>query len=300
MRNDFIEHSAKGKEWINHRYVAKVRLPSGKMFYFYDSNAYQNYLKRMNGGSVSRPKQTGELAKKDPYKEIRSNTSLSRYSSMTTQQKKQKTADLMANGRFNGTKAVAKASMSNEQQVSEGKAKAEEVLAKAKGASTTGSAKDTTKKGKGSSSKKSSSAKKSGASKSGSSSKTSGSKKEKAASEKKASSSSAKSANAKEQTNSQQEEKKEKSTFDNLREMAGVSEKAVNVHKSIQKMLAHMQNYQDGAKGYIQAGNKVYRWTKRNGKLIFTDLKSDKEVSLDEAVKNIKEFRTDNVMRKKK
>lgn len=68
MRNDFcsnyLEHSAKGKTWANHRYVAKVKLPSGKWFYFYDTNAYQNYLKRQGGGN------TGQFAKANPNKEM--------------------------------------------------------------------------------------------------------------------------------------------------------------------------------------------------------------------------------------
>lgn len=68
MRNDFcsnyLEHSAKGKTWANHRYVAKVKLPSGKWFYFYDANAYQNYLKRQGGGN------TGQFAKTNPNKEM--------------------------------------------------------------------------------------------------------------------------------------------------------------------------------------------------------------------------------------
>lgn len=68
MRNDFcsnyLEHSAKGKTWANHRYVAKVKLPSGKWFYFYDANAYQNYLKRQGGGD------TGRFAKANPNKEM--------------------------------------------------------------------------------------------------------------------------------------------------------------------------------------------------------------------------------------
>ena len=50
MRNDFctgyLAHSAKGKEWGRHKYVAKVKLGTGRYFYFYDWNQYQKYLKK--------------------------------------------------------------------------------------------------------------------------------------------------------------------------------------------------------------------------------------------------------------
>lgn len=70
MRNDFftgyLAHSAKGKEWQNHKYVAKVKLASGKYFYFYTQAAYDGYLKRKaakeaaNGGGDSDKTRTSE------------------------------------------------------------------------------------------------------------------------------------------------------------------------------------------------------------------------------------------------
>lgn len=50
MRNDFCSNylaHAKGVEWKNHKYVAKLKLANGKFFYFYSQAQYDAYINKM-------------------------------------------------------------------------------------------------------------------------------------------------------------------------------------------------------------------------------------------------------------
>lgn len=75
MRNDFcsnyLAHSAKGTEWQNHRYIKKVILSNGKPYYFYSMEAYQAYLKTLSGEKKKEKNLEGQMARKEPFKEIK-------------------------------------------------------------------------------------------------------------------------------------------------------------------------------------------------------------------------------------
>lgn len=79
MRNDFctgyLAHSAKGKEWQNHKYVAKVKLASGKYFYFYSQAEYDRFLKRVKKqGDSEREKINEKLGKNKPVEKKKATT----------------------------------------------------------------------------------------------------------------------------------------------------------------------------------------------------------------------------------
>lgn len=297
MRNDYcsnyLEHSAKGKEWSSHKYVAKVKLSSGKWFYFYDTATYQNYLKKTGGQKTA---DSGRYAKKDPTNGMKVTSSgLSYSSSMSTADKKAKTANYIANGK----KAASSISVGhgNMQRLAEaGKQKADEVLSKVKSSSTSLSKKSSGSKSSGSSKKSS------GSKSSGSSSKSSGSSKGSGASK---SSKAAKTTSAKEAKETTQKEVQKKA-FDSaaaIRQTYGVTKEEVNNYTSKEELLESMKKYDDGAFGYITAKNTTYSWEKKNGEIKLIDMNTGEEVSIDEYlndVKSIQEFRTDNKQKKSK
>lgn len=303
MRNDFcsnyLEHSAKGKEWANHKYVAKIKLSSGKWFYFYDTKTYQNYLKRTGGEPKA---DSGRYAKKDPTNGLKvTSKGLSYSSSMSTASKLSKTSSYIAAGK----KAASSVSVGhgNAQRLAEaGKKKASEILSKAKSSSTS------SKKSSGSSSKKSSGTK-TGKS-SGSSSSKSGSSKKAAGSSKAAKATKEKT--AKEKTTSAKTSKVKEvqeqqiRAFDSaaaMRQMYGVRKDEVSTYDSKDKMLEEMKTYDDGAFGYLTAKNTTYSWEKKDGEIHLIDLNTGEEVSIDEYLKDVKSieaFRTDNKQKKSK
>lgn len=301
MRNDFcsnfLAHSAKDKTWANHRYVGKVKLSSGKYLYFYDMAKYQRYLKGKDltkGGSAITKAQTDEVATNAMRTNKTGSNTLSTYSSKSVAEKKAITQSYINTGKEAAASLTSKASSST---VAAGKTKMQELLEKAKAKADTSSSK---KKGSGSSS--SSSKKSSGSSKSKSSS-----------SKKSAGSKSAKESTGKSSAAKTTKEKvtKETKTDDfkpipdvniasrSLKRLLGVKDESVNKHATTTDLLNKLKTYSDGAYGYIVAGNnKTYKWTKKDGKIVFTDFKSEKEVSLPSALKNIEEFRTDKKNKK--
>lgn len=298
MRNDFcsnyLEHSAKGKTWANHRYVAKVKLPSGKMFYFYDQAKYQNYLKRQGNIKKTTDETSVSIMKKNS---ARTSNSLSSYSSKTTAEKKAATQSYINTGKQTVANLSGTASSST---VSAGKTKMQELLEKAK-AKATGTS-TSSKKGSGSSasSSKSKSSKSKGSSSKGSSS-SKAAKEGKAASTKAATSKVAKEKTLKEATTKQKVKVEERPfTNDALKKLYGVKDTDVNTHSSSKELLDNLKSYKDGAFGYIMAGDKTYKWTKEGGNIVFKDFKTDKEVTLPNALKDIQEFRTDKLKTKKK
>lgn len=277
MRNDFHEgaflcHSAKGKGWANHKYVAKIKLSSGKYFYFYNLKDYQNYLKRQG-------KQQGSNALANPNKQV---------------------AETAAKGDANVEKLISTPIKGNTTEektktltnaIATGETKIQEALSKS--SSTSSSSSSSSSKSSGSSSKSSGSSKKS----SGSSKKSSGSSKSSKSSSDKSSKKSS-DTTSKEKTTTTEKKKNtlpsnEPISLDSLKKTHGIEDKDVNTHRSIEDLTKKLGSYSDGAFGYIYAGNKAYKWSKVDGKIVFKDFDTEKEVTLDKALTDIQEFRTD-------
>ena len=272
MRNDFcsnyLEHSSKGKAWANHKYVAKIRLSSGKYFYFYDTKTYQNYLKKQGKSSE------GQYAKANPNKQIAEEAV-----------KNDKDLATLAKTSIKGA-TIEEKTKNITAAISSGQSKINEALSKS----------TSSKKSSSSSSKKSSGSSKSSGSKSSSSSSSKKSK-ESSAKEKSSKESSAKTAKT---TKAEAKLKAQERTFNSssLKKLYGVKDDEVNKHDSKEKLMDSLNSYKDGSFGYITSGNTTYKWTKENGKIIFKDFKTDKEVTLPSALNNIEEFRTDKKKKK--
>ena len=284
MRNDFcsnyLEHSAKGKTWANHRYVAKVKLPSGKWFYFYDANAYQNYLKRQGGGDP------GRFAKANPNKEMvelaaKNDPNLQ---NLVKEHSPEKTLE-------EKTK-VMKTNIEN------GEKKIQELLENSKGSKSK-------KKGKGSGSSKKKEAtikaKPVRNSKSSKKKKDENKKTSKSGKEKKTSNSKEKQTQKKEEavknnllntktTNEPEKITSKPFTADSLKKIFGIKDTDVNKHKNTSELVSKIKSYDDGSNGYIIAGDKIYKWSKNDGNITFMDYETDKEVTLGSELNNIQEF----------
>ena len=295
MRNDFcsnyLEHSAKGKEWANHKYVAKIKLSSGKWFYFYDTKSYQSYLKRTGGESKA---DSGRYAKKDPTNGLKvTSNGLSYSASLSTAAKKSKTSSYVAAGK----KAASSVSVGhgNAQRLAEaGKKKASEILSEAKSEATSST----------NSSSSSSSSNKISGTKTGKSSGSSGSSKA-AGSSKSASSKADKEKTTTTKTTNETQEQQIRA-FDSaaaMRQMYGVTKDEVSTYDSKDKMLEEFKTYDDGAFGYLTAKNTTYSWEKEDNEIKLIDLNTGEEVSFDEYLKDVKSieaFRTDNKQKKSK
>lgn len=283
MRNDFcsnyLEHSAKGKTWANHRYVAKVKLTSGKWFYFYDANAYQNYLKRQGGGDP------GRFAKANPNKEMvelaaKNDPNLQ---NLVKENSPEKTLE-----------EKTKAMKSN---IENGEKKIQELLENSKGSKSK-------KKGKGSgSSKKKEATIKAKPVRSSKSSKKKDENKKtsKSGKEKKTSNSKEKQTQKKEEavknnllntktTNEPENITSKPFTADSLKKTFGIKDTDVNKHKNTSELVSKIKSYDDGSNGYIIAGDKIYKWSKNDGNITFMDYETDKEVTLGSELNNIQEF----------
>lgn len=294
MRNDFcmnyLAHSAKGKEWARHRYVAKVRLPSGKWFYFYDAKRYQNYLKRKNGGNKTPP----SIPQSKEIEEERKNLStLKSYASKSTAEKKAVTKDYISKGKDKASELVSSVNKSSsdskkKNELSEaGKKKTEEILKKTKDKNANKS------KGKTSSKKKSGSG---GSSKSSSGRKSSGAKKGsgEATSKKKDKTSSEKNIKEKQKEHQVENQPKPNSvrpfTPDVLKKHFNIEDKDINTHRSTAELIDKIKTYKDGTNGYVIVGDKIYKWSKNDGNIVFMDYETDKEVTLGSELSNIQEF----------
>lgn len=325
MRNDYcssyLEHSAKGKTWANHKYVAKVRLSSGKWFYFYDAKLYQNYLKRQSVGSSSNNSSGAPYAKKNPTagldKELAANPLRTYSKAKTVEEKKVATTQYINTGKAKSQEltkkaAATKASSEEAKALSEaGKKKTDEVLSKAKSTTDTSSSKSkssgsskksgSSKSKSGSSGKKSSGSSKSSSKKEGStkSNKESTGSKKSSSSDKKTTSEKATNNQTGSNTSSQTTNRQTKFTPESLKKLYGIKDKEVNKHETTEKLLEAIKSYVDGSFGYITAGDKVYKWSKQNGEIVFKDYDTDKEVTLPEALTDIQEFRTDKKKKKK-
>ena len=282
MRNDFcsnyLEHSAKGKTWANHRYVAKVKLPSGKWFYFYDANAYQNYLKRQGGGN------TGQFAKANPNKEMvelaaKNDPNLQ---NLVKENSPEKTLE-------EKTKAM-------KTNIENGEKKIQELLENTKGSKSK-------KKGKGggSSKKKEATIKAKPVRSSKSSKKKDENKKTSKSGKEKKTSNKEKQTQKKEEavknnllntktTNEPDKTTSKPFTADSLKKTFGIKDTDVNKHKNTSELVSKIKSYDDGSNGYIIAGDKIYKWSKNDGNITFMDYETDKEVTLGSELNNIQEF----------
>ena len=283
MRNDFcsnyLEHSAKGKTWANHRYVAKVKLPSGKWFYFYDANAYQNYLKRQGGGD------TGQFAKANPNKEM---VELAAKNDPNLQNLvKEKSSE----------KTLEEKTKAMKTNIENGEKKIQELLE-----STKGSKSKKNGKGGGSSKKKEATIKakpvrssKSSKKKKDENKKTSKSGKEKKTSNKEKQTQKKEEAVKNDLLNNKTTNEPEKITSkpftaDSLKKTFGIKDTDVNKHKNTSELVSKIKSYDDGSNGYIIAGDKIYKWSKNDGNITFMDYETDKEVTLGSELNNIQEF----------
>lgn len=284
MRNDFKEgiflmHSAKGKAWANHRYVAKVKLPSGKWFYFYDANAYQNYLKRQGGGD------TGQFAKANPNKEM---VELAAKNDPNLQNLvKEKSPE----------KTLEEKTKMMKTNIENGEKKIQELLENSKGSKSKKKV-----KGSGSSKKKEATIKAKPVRSSKSSKKKDENKKtSKSGKEKKTSNSKEKQTQKKEEavknnllntktTNEPEKITSKPFTADSLKKTFGIKDTDVNKHKNTSELVSKIKSYDDGSNGYIIAGDKIYKWSKNDGNITFMDYETDKEVTLGSELNNIQEF----------
>ena len=281
MRNDFcsnyLEHSAKGKTWANHRYVAKVKLPSGKWFYFYDANAYQNYLKRQGGGN------TGQFAKANPNKEM---VDLAAKNDPNLQNLvKEKSSE----------KTLEEKTKAMKTNIENGEKKIQEILENTKGSKSK-------KKGKGGGSSKKKEAtikakpvRSSKSSKKNENKKTSKSGKEKKTSNKEKQTQKKEEAVKNNLLNNKTTNESEKTTSkpftaDSLKKTFGIKDTDVNKHKNTSELVSKIKSYDDGSNGYIIAGDKIYKWSKNDGNITFMDYETDKEVTLGSELNNIQEF----------
>lgn len=276
MRNDFkehvLEHSAKGTTWKNTKYLKKVMGANGKYTYFYTQAQLDAYNKTNKSGVNALSNKAREnLAKgamdQDPIKKLAQGGMIAQ--GKTTAEKTASLNKAIATG----NKAIASA-LSSSSKKSSSSSKS------SKSGSSTGKSKSS----------------------SGSSSKAAKASAGKAAKEKSSSSKAAKDTTAKETTKKEVQKK----AFDSaaaIKYMFGITDSKVNKHSSKDEMLKNMKSYDDGAYGYLTAKNSTYKWEKKNGEIKLIDINTDKEISIDEYLKDvssIQEFRTDNIKRKSK
>lgn len=279
MRNDFrehvLEHSAKGTTWKNTKYLKKIMGANGKYIYFYNQAQLDAYNKQTSGSMNVLSNKARENVKKGAMDQV-------------SMQK------LAQGGMIAPGKTLAQKTKNLNSAISKGSKLIQETLAKQSSKSS--------KSGSGSSKKSSSIAGKSKGS-SGSSSKASKASGSKAASSKAAKATKEKSTAEK---STKQETQKQVRSFDSaaaMKLMYGITDDKVNKYTSKDKMLENMKKYDDNSYGYLTAKNTTYKWEKTDGQIKLIDMNTDKEISVDEYLKDvssIQEFRTDNIKRKSK
>lgn len=271
MRNDFrehaLEHSAKGTTWKNTKYLKKVMGANGKYIYFYTQAQLDAYNKKTSGSINVMSNKARENVAKGAMDQV-------------SMQK------LAQGGMIAPGKTLAQKTKNLNSAISKGSKLIQETLAKQ--------------------SKKSSSIAGKSKGSSGSSSKASKAAGSKAASPKAAKTAKEKSTSEKSQKTTKQETQKQVRAFDSaaaMKLMYGITDDKVNKYTSKDKMLENMKKYDDNSYGYLTAKNTTYKWEKTNGTIKLIDMNTDKEISIDERLKDvssIQEFRTDNIKRKSK
>ena len=273
MRNDFQEgaflaHSAKGTTWKKGTsYIKKIPLGGGKFHYVY-SQAELSAMGKKNAGAAN------VLSNKERQKRLSEATK-----AVTVE-------DLAKNGFKVSGKTSSEKAKNLKSSISKGEKKIQEALSKSK----------TKKYGSGSSGGSSGSKKSSGGSGKGSS----GSGKEKAAKEK--SGAAKKSAEKSTKESKKKEQNNAPITLDNLKKIYGAKDEDVTKHDmSASEFKSKMlSKYKEGSFGYLMAGGKAYKWTIDGGQLVLKDFDSDKDVSFDTYLKNVKSFEEFQTNKKKK
>ena len=313
MRNDFctgyLEHSAKGKTWTSHKYVAKAKLANGLYKYFYSLAEYQAFLK---GKGV---KSGGQIPEKD-YQ----------------QQKKQSDNAKKANV-AKGVVVSDKDKAAARKQIDATRKKLTEEKNKKNGSTSAqvkaaeSDDKSKKKSGSSSSSKKSSSKKSSGAKKSSSSSK-SKEKKEKENKEKQSSSSGSKKTAEKKETSKTAEQTTAKQTQqettaktspslssykyqydlkdEDINTYSGAETDRVSTNRVAEILDDMVDKYPDNSSGYLLSSfsdsiTYQFKWVKEGGTIKLLDPDTGTEVSADTSLTNAKSvslFRTDNKVKK--
>lgn len=287
MRNDFQEgaflaHSAKGTSWKNVKYLKKVKLASGKYYYIYTQaqlNAW-NKSHSIEGNNV-----LSDKAKADAKKQALSNPP-----SLEQLQKER----FVVKG---NTTAEKKANL--EKSITDGEKKINEILEKQKKEK-----EDSKKNKKSSGSGSSGKSKGSGKGSSGGSSKKSG-----AAKEDKEKATSAKAASQKTASKATEKKTTEKAaassapvTLDTLKKIYGTKDEDVTTHDVSASDFKNemLSKYKDGSFGYLMAGDKAYKWVVDNGQLVIKDFDTDKDVSFDTYLKDVKQFKEFQTNKNKK
>lgn len=281
MRNDFrehvLEHSAKGTTWKNIKYLKKIMGANGKYIYFYNQAQLDAYNKKTSGSINVMSNKARENVAKGAMDQL-------------SMQK------LAQGGMIAPGKTLAQKTKNLNSAISKGSKLIQETLAKQSSKSS--------KSGSGSSSKKSTSIAGKSKGSSGSSSKASKAAGSKAASSKAAKTTAKEKSTAEKST--KQETQKQVRAFDSaaaMKLMYGITDDKVNKYTSKDKMLENMKKYDDNTYGYLTAKNTTYKWEKTDGQIKLIDMNTDKEISVDEYLKDvssIQEFRTDNIKRKSK
>lgn len=270
MRNDFKEgaflaHSAKGTTWKKGTsYIKKIPLGGGKFHYVY-SQAELNVMGKKNAGAAN------VLSNKERQKRLSEATK-----AVTVE-------DLAKNGFKVSGKTSSEKAKNLKSSISKGEKKIQEALSKSK-------------KSSGGSGGSSSSKKSSGGSGKGSS----GSGKEKAAKEK--SGVAKKSAEKSTKETKKKEQNNAPITLDSLKKIYGAKDEDVTKHDmSASEFKSKMlSKYKEGSFGYLMAGGKAYKWTIDGGQLVLKDFNSDKDVSFDTYLKDVKSFEEFQTNKKKK
>lgn len=290
MRNDFHEeaflaHSAKGTSWKNTKYLKKVPLGNGRYYYIY-TQAQLNAWNKRNSQNAN------NNVLSDKYKAETKKQVLSSAKSLEDLQKEgftvkgrtpaEKTANLKKNIK-DGEDAIKKAL-----EKEESKSK--------KSSGSSGSSGKSSKGSSGGSSKKSGSSKSSGSSKE----KSSGASKEKSASSTKKAAS--EKITAKTQTTQKKTENKTPINLDTLKKIYGAKDEDVTTHDMSASDFKNemLSKYDEGSFGYLMAGDKAYKWTIEGGQLVIKDFDTDKDVSFDTYLKDVKQFKEFQTNKKKK
>lgn len=279
MRNDFctgyLAHSAKGKEWGRHKYVAKVKLGTGRYFYFYDWNQYQKYLKKRGDANRKAVEEKKAAASGGSSEETAKK-------SMTAEERKK--ADIE---RVMGSKGSSSSS------------------SKKSGSSSSSSKKSSSKSSSGKSKSSSSSKEKTAKEKSSSSA----SKKE--AKEKTTKTSTTTTA---QQTVQEVKKTPSLSSYkyqydlkdDDVDNYQGQDSNRISRNQIEEIIQDAVDKYPDDSSGYLLSGftndiNYNFKWVKENGTIKLLDPDTNQEVSMDTALLNMNSvslFRTDNKQKK--
>lgn len=279
MRNDFctgyLAHSAKGKEWGRHKYVAKVRLGTGRYFYFYNWDQYQKYLKKRGDANRKAIEEKKAAASGGSSEE-------SAKKSMTAEERRQ--ADIE---RVMGSKGSSSSK------------------SKKSGSSSSSSKKSSSKSSSGKSKSSSSSKEKTAKEKSSSSA----SKKE--AKEKTTKTSTT---NTAQQTVQEVKKTPSLSSYkyqydlkdDDVDSYQGQDSNRISRNQIEEIIQDAVDKYPDDSSGYLLSGftndiNYNFKWVKENGTIKLLDPDTNQEVSMDTALLNMNSvslFRTDNKQKK--